>query len=101
MAARSKSTAAEAFSLDGASSSFTAWLLPDRNALASRTSSPYSAKSISRVQGPEQRLIWCSRHGRVRLSKNPSEQERSRKARCSAVMVRLTAPTEAHGPHYL
>ena len=35
----------------------TAWLLPDRKALASRTSSAYSAKSISWVQGAEQRLI--------------------------------------------
>jgi hypothetical protein len=34
----------------------------------------------------------------VRLSKNASEQERSRKARWSAVMVRLTAQTEANGP---
>ena len=87
-----------AFSISVASSSFTAWLLPERNAFASRTSSPYSAKSISRVQGPEQRLIWYSKHGRARLSKNPSEQERSRKARCSAVIVRLTAQTEANGP---
>ena len=98
MAARSKSSVPEAFSISPASSSFTAWLLPDRNALASRTSSVYSAKSISRVQGPEQRLIWWSRQGRVRLSKKPSEHDRSRKARCSAVIVRLTAHTDANGP---
>ncbi len=30
----------------------------------------------------------------MRLSKKPSVQERSRNARCSAVMVRLTAQTE-------
>src|SRR5262249_26901699 len=96
--ARWQRAAREAFSTSAASPPFPAWLLPDRNAFASRTSSPYSAKSISRVQGPEQRLIWYSKHGRVRLSKNPSEQERSRNARCSAVMVRLTAQTEANGP---
>src|SRR3954465_14029351 len=98
MAARSKSSVLEARSISAAISSFTARLLPDRKAFASRTSSRYSAKSISRVHGPEQRLIWCSRHGRVRLSKNESEHERKRKARCKAVMVRLTAQTEANGP---
>ena len=36
----------------------------------------------------------------MRLSKNESVQERIRKARCSAVMVRLTAPAEANGPKY-
>ena len=36
----------------------------------------------------------------MRLSKKPSVQERIRKARCSAVMVRLTAPAEANGPKY-
>ncbi len=34
----------------------------------------------------------------MRLSKKPSVQEQIRKARCSAVMVRLTAPADANGP---
>ena len=54
--------------------------------------------AISPVQGAEQRLIWNSRQGRVRLSNTASEQERIRNARCSAVMVRFTAQTEANGP---
>ena len=36
----------------------------------------------------------------MRLSKKPSVQERIRNARCSAVMVRLTAPALANGPKY-
>jgi hypothetical protein len=35
---------------------------------------------------------------RVRPSKKASVHERNRNARCSAVMVRLTAHTEANGP---
>ena len=50
------------------------------------------------TQGAEQRLIWYIRQGRVRLAKTASEQERSRKAFSSAVIVRLTAPAEAKGP---
>ena len=47
--------------------SFTACDLPDRKARASAASSPYSSAETSPVQGPEQRLIWKSRHGRVRF----------------------------------
>jgi hypothetical protein len=50
------------------------------------------------VHGAEQRLIWNSRQGRVLASKYESEQDRSKKARSSALMVRLTAPAEAKGP---
>ena len=50
------------------------------------------------TQGAEQRLIWYSRQGRVRLSNIASEQVRSRNARCSALSVRLTAQAEAKGP---
>ena len=50
------------------------------------------------TQGAEQRLIWNSRQGRLRVEKTWSEQERSRKAFSSAVTVRLTAPAEAKGP---
>ena len=50
------------------------------------------------TQGALQRLIWNSRQGRVRLSNTESEQERSRKARCKVLRVRLTAPALAKGP---
>jgi hypothetical protein len=36
--------------------------------------------------------------GRVRLSNTLSEQERSRKAFCRQLTVRLTAHAEANGP---
>ena len=50
------------------------------------------------TQGAEQRLIWYSRHGRVRLANTVSAQERSRNTRCIAVTVWLTAQAEANGP---
>ena len=50
------------------------------------------------TQGAVQRLIWYCRQGRVRLSSTESEQERSGNARCSALIVRFTAPAEANGP---
>ena len=50
------------------------------------------------TQGAEQRLIWCSRQGRVRVVNTLSEQERSRNTRCIAVTVWFTAQAEANGP---
>ncbi len=50
------------------------------------------------TQGAEQRLIWCSRQGRLRLANTVSAQERSRNTRCIAVTVWLTAQAEANGP---
>jgi hypothetical protein len=49
------------------------------------------------THGAEQRLIWWSRHGRVRLAKKLSVHERSRKTFCSALSVWLTAPALAKG----
>ena len=71
---------------------------PVRKARACSTSARYSSCPIRSTQGAEQRLIWYCRQGRVRLAKMLSLHERSRKARCSAVIVRLTAPAEANGP---
>jgi len=50
------------------------------------------------TQGAEQRLIWYSRQGRVRLSNMLSEQLRSRNAFCNWFSVRFTAPALAKGP---
>ena len=50
------------------------------------------------TQGAEQRLIWCSRHGRVRLSKTLSEHERSRNAFCRVLSVRFTAQARGERP---
>ena len=50
------------------------------------------------TQGAEQRLIWYSRQGRVRLANTVSAQERSRNTRCMAVTVWFTAQAEANGP---
>ena len=52
------------------------------------------------THGAEQRRIWCSRHGRVRLSNMASEQVRSRNAFWSWLSVRFTAPALAKGPKY-
>jgi hypothetical protein len=67
-AAFSKSSAsAEAF-ISRANRWRIARLRPKRKSRACVTSSAYSGGAISPVQGAEQRLIWNSRHGRVRLS---------------------------------
>src|SRR5688572_21808696 len=75
-------------------------LSPQRKRRAWATSWPYSSSETRPTQGAEQRLIWNCRHGRVRLWNTGSEQERSRKAFCRVVMVRLTAPADANGPKY-
>jgi len=54
---RSNSSPAEAFSISAARSSFTTWLLPRQERVRLAQEAGILAKSISPVQGPEQRLI--------------------------------------------
>jgi excinuclease ABC subunit C len=57
-----------------------------------------SAWAVNQTVTALQRLIWCSRQGRVRLANTVSWQERSRNTRCSAVTVWFTAQADAKGP---
>ena len=97
-AARSNSRVSAARSISAASSCCTTPDLPARKDLAWVTSRPYSSSLIRPTQGAEQRLIWCSRQGRVRFTKTVSAQDRSRNTRCIAVTVWFTAQAEANGP---
>ena len=97
-AARSNSMSAASRFISAASRAFTARDLPRRKSCASPTSSSYPSCEISPVQGAEQRRIWCSMHGRVRLSNTLSEQDLRRNAFCSVSSVRFTAQVLANGP---
>ena len=50
------------------------------------------------THGPEQRLIWYSRQGRVRLANTVSSQVRSRNTFCSIWIDSLTAHALGYGP---
>jgi hypothetical protein len=50
------------------------------------------------THGPEQRLIWYSRHGRVRLLKTVSSQVRRRNTFCSSWIDSFTAQAVGYGP---
>ena len=50
------------------------------------------------THGPEQRLIWYSRQGRVRLLKTVSSQVRRRNTFCSRWIESFTAQADGYGP---
>ena len=50
------------------------------------------------TQGPEQRWIWYSRQGRVRLLNTVSSQVRSRNTFCSSWIDSFTAQAFGYGP---
>ncbi len=97
-AARSNSSASEAFSISSTSACCTSVLLPERNCFVSSTRAAYSPGVTRSTQGAEQRRIWKSRQGRVRVESTESLQERSRKLRWIRLRVWLTAHAEANGP---
>ena len=98
-AAASKSSASDAAVISLTSRSCTARLLPCRKSSVSAHQLAIGRSHPRRpTQGALQRLIWNSRQGRVRAANTESEQERSRKARCRVLRVRVTAPALAKGP---
>ena len=52
----------------------------------------------SATHGAEQRWIWYSRHGRVRLAKTVSSQVRRRNTFCISWIVSFTAQALGYGP---
>ena len=51
--------------------------LPSRSRVTARSCPSYSSRSTGSTHGPRQRLIWYSRHGRVRFRNTGSLQVRS------------------------
>ncbi len=79
-------------------SAITSCCSPSRKRSASCTSRAYARPRPSPTQGPEQRWIWYSRQGRVRLVNTVSSQVRSRNTFCSSWIVSFTAQALGYGP---
>ena len=74
------------------SASITSCCSPSQEALGvARRRARSPRRAISPTHGPEQRLIWYSRHGRVRLANTVSSQVRSWNTFCSSWIDSFTA----------